>query len=135
MKLKNFEIREILNTLSKPNSLVNSSEKMPIKILWVIDGNLRKLSEIAKRIDEKQEQINQNYSTDEKSEPAIFENGEMGRKIKIEFLQEYQNEVNELMNIENEIDIETLSIDIFNNIELSPAEFNSIRFMLVEEEE
>ena len=134
MKLKNFEIQDIINTLSGENSLINSSQKMPIKILWKIDGNLRKLKEFAIRIDEKQTEINQTYSTDEKSENLTLDNGEEVRKVKEEFLQEYQTEINDLMNIENDVDIETLSINDFNNIELSPTEFGSIRFMLVEEE-
>lgn len=132
MKLKNFEIREIINNLAGQNSLIYSTEKMPIKILWVIDGNLTKLKEIAERIDQKQEEINQSYNTEEKSENFTFENGEEGRRVKEEFLQEYREEINELMMIENEVDIETLSIDDFNNISLSPAEFGSIRFMLAE---
>lgn len=135
MKLKNFEIREIISALAGQNSLINSTEKMPIKILWVIDGNLNKLKEIAERIDQKQEEINQSYNTEEKSESCFFENGEEGRRVKDEFLSEYRDEINELMLIENEIDIETLSIDDFNNIALSPAEFGSIRFMLVNNEE
>lgn len=132
MKLKNFEIREIINALTGQNSLIYSTEKMPIKILWVIDGNLTKLKEIAQRIDQKQEEINQSYNTEEKSENFTFENGEEGRRVKEEFLQEYREEINELMMIENEVNIETLSIDDFNNISLSPAEFGSIRFMLEE---
>ena len=132
MKLKNFEIREIINNLAGQNSLIYSTEKMPIKILWVIDGNLTKLKEIVERIDQKQEEINQSYNTEEKSENFTFENGEEGRRVKEEFLQEYREEINELMMIENEVNIETLSIDDFNNISLSPAEFGSIRFMLEE---
>ena len=132
MKLKNFEIREIISNLAGQNSLIYSTEKMPIKILWVIDGNLTKLKEIAERIDQKQEEINQSYNTEEKSEDFTFENGEEGRRVKEEFLQEYREEINELMMIENEVNIETLSIDDFNNISLSPAEFGSIRFMLEE---
>ena len=132
MKLRNFEIREIINNLAGQNSLIYSTEKMPIKILWVIDGNLTKLKEIAERIDQKQEEINQSYNTEEKSENFTFENGEEGRRVKEEFLQEYREEINELMMIENEVNIETLSIDDFNNISLSPAEFGSIRFMLEE---
>ena len=130
MKLTNYEIKNIADSLMKPDSLLYSSEKLPIKILWVIDGNLQKLNDIKKRIDDKQEEINQEYNNDEKSELTTFENGELGRKVKPEFLKEYQDQINELMLIKNDVDIETLSIDVFENILLSPSEFGSIRFML-----
>lgn len=130
MKLTNYEIKNIADALMKPDSLLYSSEKLPIKILWVIDGNLQKLNDIKKRINDKQEEINQEYNNDEKSELTTFENGELGRKVKPEFLKEYQDQINELMLIKNDVDIETLSIDVFENILLSPSEFGSIRFML-----
>jgi len=133
--LKNYEIEQIVNSFRSPDSLLNttdSSKKLPIKILWKIDGNFRKLEEIEKRIEEKRITIQNDFATDEKSEEYTQEDGNVIRKVKDAYLNDFRNQLEELAQIDNEVDIAMISLEDIENFDMVPADFTSIRFMIEE---
>lgn len=128
--LKNFEIIEILRKLNTPDSIVNStSVKYPVSFLWKVNGNLKKLSEIEQRIVAEEQKINDAYSTEEKATQD-----ESGWQVKEEYRNEFINEKNELFEIENEICVDVVRVADIMDLEFSPVEFNSIAFMLTDED-
>lgn len=132
---KNGEILEIVDKLSDPNSLLNTSDptkKLSVKILWKIDGNFRKLRDIAQRVYEKRATIENIFSDDSKSEEVSIseETGETVRRVKPEYLKDFHSQLNELLEIENTIDLEYVPISAFDEISLVPSDFISIRFMI-----
>ena len=132
--LKNFEIVDILNKLSEPDSLINSSspdKKLPISILWKINGNVKVLKEILTRIQEEEQKINDEYfNNDDKS----FVNDEGLKEIKFEYKDEFISKKNELFSIENEIEISMINLNDLIGVNFIPADFQSIEFMIAEDE-
>lgn len=131
--LKNYEIINILNSLYREDSLINSKDsdkKLPVKILWKINGNVKKLKEIQERIQEEENEINEDYFNDEKSEM----NAEGGQIIKEEYRAEFINKKNELMSIENEVNLSMIDLNEIENLDFIPSDFMSIEFMIEDNE-
>ena len=132
--LKNFEIVDILNKLSEPDSLINSTspdKKLPISILWKINGNVKVLREILIRVQEEEQKINDEYfNNDDKS----FVNDEGLKEINLEYKDEFISKKNELFSIENEIEISMINLNDLIGVNFIPADFQSIEFMIAEDE-
>lgn len=125
--LTNYQIVEILRKLNSPESFLHSQTKYPVSFLWKVNGNIKKLSAIHDRIAEEEQRINAEYSTEERSVTD-----ESGTRIKEEYRDTFIAEKNELFNISNDIEIDTLALADIEHLEFSPAEFDSIGFMLEE---
>lgn len=125
--LTNYQVVEILRKLNSTESFLHSSTKYPVSFLWKVNGNIKKLSAINDRIAEEEQRINAEYSTEER---AITD--ESGTRIKEEYRDAFIKEKNELFSIENNIEIDTLVLSDIEHLEFSPAEFDSIGFMLEE---
>ena len=76
------------------------------------------------------EDIQNQFSSDEFSEPAIENGKEIGRRIKMEYEKDFSEKIDALMIIENEIDINMVNINSINNLSLSGKDFQSIKFMI-----
>lgn len=125
--LTNYQVVEILRKLNSPESFLHSSTKYPVSFLWKVNGNIKKLSAINDRIAEEEQRINAEYSTEER---AITDDN--GVRIKEEYQEGFVKEKTELFSIENNIEIDTLALADIEHLEFSPAEFDSIGFMLEE---
>lgn len=131
--LKNYEIINILNSLYGEDSLINSKDpdkKLPVKILWKINGNIKTLKGIQERIQEEESKINEDYFNDEKSEMSA----EGGQIIKEEYRAEFINKKNELMSIENEVNLSMINLNEIENLDFVPSDFMSIEFMIEDNE-
>lgn len=139
IKMKNFEIKNIVEVLASKDSILNFDDKdrkISFNILWNIDTNFRILFDIAKRVNGTLEKIENKYSDNEHSTAIINENGdEIGRNVKDEYINSINMERYELMNVDNEISISTISLSELSNYNLTGKEFQSIRFMIEEEED
>jgi len=134
---KNYEIENILSVLNSPDSLLHTSDpnkKLSVKILWKLSNNFDEFRKVYEKINQMREEINQEYISDEKSEEVIDEEtGQMLRKVKDEYFKEYTQKIKELMDIDNELEISGLPLDDIENLAMTPADFNSIKFMIMEE--
>ena len=131
MKIKNYEIKKIVTDLSSKESFMNTnSNELPISLLWDISNNFDKLLSLSEKIDKMVEDIQNQFSSDEFSEPAIENGKEIGRRIKMEYEKDFSEKIDSLMQIENEIDINTININDINNLSLSGKDFQSIKFMI-----
>ena len=131
IKLKNKEIISILRELNADKSLYKSTEKtLPVFLLFSISKNVKALSNIHQVIAEQEQAINNEYFTEEKSET----NEEGLLEIKPEFRNEFLSKKNELLEIENEVNIDMIKIHDIDTIQFTPAEFQSIAFMVTDED-
>lgn len=138
---KNFKNIEVLNIVAYVNNMSKEKvDELPLKFRWNLKKNMDKLRPIAEsyetfrneRVQEIQrEWFNEEKSeefmqtkTDENGEPIKDEEGneitEPMRKIKDEYMEEYQKTVgelngklNEIAYEDNEVDIATIDFDTF----------------------
>ena len=98
----------------------NKLNGLSVKTLWVLRKNMKKISEITDYFNEFKDnlenELKDEFFNDEKSEEAIVkdENGQdvHAQKVKDEYLQEYQNKINELNNKLNELAMTKESLDL-----------------------
>lgn len=129
IEMTNMEIVNVIQTLNSPDSLINSNnseKKLPVSLLWTINGNIKSLKVIFDRIHEEELKINQAYFNDEKSD--MHEDGV--QEIKMEFREEFSKEKNDLFAIKNDVDITIIPLDSIKDFQLTPSDFNSISFMI-----
>ena len=112
MKLKNYEIYNY--TLSLQNIFNDNEKYIPIKLNFIIQRNKKLLYDLAVEIETERTNIinNPNLSDEEKN-----------------------RELYNLENIEQDVNIKTISIDYIadDKIELTSAQMNAILFMISDE--
>lgn len=95
---------------------------LPLTTQWKVKNNVAKIQSIADNFvsfrDEADNEIREEFISDTKSEETTDENGQAIRKIKDEYLEEYQskvtelnNKLNEIVSEENEVDIDCVDLD------------------------
>ena len=131
--LRNYEIIDIANRLNNPDSIINSKDtdkKLPVRLLWTINGNVKAIKSVLDRITEAEQKINEEYFNEEKSNST--ENGQL--EIKAEYRQEFIDKKKQLMEIENEVEITMIKLDELESFNFVPSDFASIEFMVTDEE-
>lgn len=120
VKLTNKEIIAILN-----NSNFITSRPLPIKASYAISKNINKLNkEIEVYESERMKLINKYAEKDDAGE-LIIEDG----KYKINNINEFNKESNELLSFENELEIHMIDIEVLENEIFTPSELDAITFM------
>lgn len=130
--LTNLEIVEIVQQLDSHDSILKSQsadKRLPISILWIIDGNYRIIKTYFDRVGEREKEINQEYFDEEHS----FTNKDGLAEVKPEFREEFIKKKDELFSIKNAIEIETIDIGRLENFNFVPSDFSAIRFMLAQD--
>lgn len=128
---KNFEIEAIVNMLAGSNGLLNSDKEMDVTFLWNLDKNFRTLNNLATQIGELKEKLQRKYSNDEMSDKSTDDDGNEVRIVKSEYINKFQQEMQDLLMIENEVEIATVPFESLKKLgTLSGKELNSVRFMI-----
>ena len=128
----NYEIDSIVKNLDSPDSILctdNPERRLPISALWVMETNLDKMRDIARKIAKEREKIEMPFADDEHSS-LVEENGQMTRKIKDQYVEEFQKQIVELLDIQNEIEIGLVDVNVLERFSVTPRDFRSIKFML-----
>lgn len=99
--------------------------KLPVKINFFLQKNIKILVEMAQDIDNARLQIAQTYG-------VLAENGST-YNIPNEKLEEVGKELNDLFALTQEVPVYKFSINDFNNIELSYKQMSAIMFMIEED--
>lgn len=118
--MKNREIIEHINALGN-----FTKEKLPVKLSFAIVKNFNKLQMAYKDYDESRKALLDEYS--EKNEKGEI----IPDKIADENIEKWNKEINELLDIEVDVDIHTVSIDVIENLQLSVSDVAAIEFMIV----
>lgn len=128
LKLSNERIVNAINALAKLYKA-----QLQIKVAYAISKNINKIeSELEVYNTEKTKLINKYGKKDKEGNLAVDENGKV--HLKEEHIEDYNRDIKELLSIENEIDIHMIQLDALlnSNCDISVEEFNSIKFMIAE---
>lgn len=149
---KNFNTIEVINIVSFINNVMTDEQKnaLPTKVKWYLKKNMDKLVPIAKNFEEFRDgevaTLQKDWFTDEKSEEYTeVKKGENDedinvpmRKIKAEYMDEYNNAVNdlnaklqEILMDNNVVEIATFDMDSFveNMPDDSPVDFDCLNIL------
>ena len=149
---KNFNTIEVINIVSFINNVMTDEQKnaLPTKVKWYLKKNMDKLVPIAKNFEEFRDgevaTLQKDWFIDEKSEEYTeVKKGENDedinvpmRKIKAEYMDEYNNAVNELnaklqeiLMDNNVVEIATFDMDSFveNMPDDSPVDFDCLNIL------
>lgn len=135
IKITNSEINKIVQLLNDKDSLLNSNDpnrRFPVALLWNIETNFKKFSEINQRSAEAEQKIRSTYFDEKHTDPELDADGNPTGQIKIkpEYQMNYIKELNELAMVENELSIVTIPFKKIEEYELNGSELQSIKFMI-----
>ena len=131
--LLTIDVLSILSWIENKDGYI-SKTKLPIKIMWEIKADIAKLAEIRARYNDFESEINSRYMSDEFSynDEEIDENGNRTqiRKVKNEYLDQFNSEKRELLSTENKIDVSVFDIEDFGDIEIGIHDLNMLGFFI-----
>lgn len=121
MKLTNLEIYNIFSQL---NNNFSGEEKLPIKLNFILQKNNKTLVELIKEIEAARMEIGKKYG----------ELSEEGYSISSENIDAANTEYSDLMSIEQDVNITTISIDkLPDDLVLTTGQMGALSFMITEE--
>lgn len=123
MKFNNIEIYNIASNIAK--YLQDLNEYIPAKTNFFLQKNINTITEAAKEIEEAKLKIAEHYGELNK------ENNEYN--IPVENKEKALVELEDLFNIEQEIDIKTISLTDLEGVKLTPMQMQTIMFMISED--
>jgi len=124
--MKNKEIIEHINQLS-----AFTKEKLPVKLSFAVAKNLNKLRDHYKDYEEARNKLLDLYNVkDENKEPAYKATGNI--EIAKESVTDWNKDATELLEIEVEVEVHSVSFPVIEQLELSVADAEAIRFMIKE---
>lgn len=121
MKLTNQQIYEYANNLHIFNGF---DIKLPVKISFFMQKNIKVIVEAANEIEESRLSIARSYGAYSEEEKSYL--------IPQEFIAAAQEELNELFSLEQELNIHMFKLSEFENIELTYQQLSAIMFMIEE---
>ena len=127
--MKNTEIYNIASDLvSLYNQMVKENLKFPVKINFYFQKNMKSLVEMAQEIESERTQIISKYGSPSEDDPATI-------KIDPDKASEANKELTDFFTLEQEVTVNTIDLECFDGIEMTPQQVEAISFMIKEEEE
>ena len=121
MLLKNSEIYNIATKLLE--HFQDNQQTLPIKLNFYLQKNMNTLVELAKEIETARQQLIQRYGKQGENATEYF--------IPPENIELLTQENNDLFNLEQEVNLYTISINELNDsLELTMGQINALMFML-----
>lgn len=127
LTLQNIEIYMLATQLSEAFNEQDDESKLPIKINFFLQKNVNKIVELGQEIDKLRTEIIQKY--------GVLDEETQQYNIPQEKLEEAQKELNDLFSIEQEVKINMLDINLFDNVDISEKKGNAILFMIYDPED
>ena len=128
MKLSNEVLVNSVGVLGKLNNM-----ELNIKVSYAIAKNIDKLEKELKVYNDERQKLIEKYSVkDEEGKTKIDENGIIN--IQEDKVQKWNEDINELIKLENEVDIHCIKLDdLFKcDCNITPGELHLINYMIVE---
>ena len=126
--MKNTEIYNIASGLvSLYNQMAEENLKFPVKINFYFQKNMKSLVEMAQEIESERTQIISKYGSPSEDDPATI-------KIDPDKASEANKELTDFFTLEQEVTINTIDLECFDGIEMTPQQVEAISFMIKEEE-
>ncbi len=128
MKLSNQALLNCVSVLRRLNQL-----ELPVKVAFVLSKNAKVIEKELGHYSEAREKLVKKYAVlDENDMPLADEHGNL--QFKEGCIEDWNSDINELLNIDVNVKLQTLSIhDLFkSDLRITPAELSLIDFMLKE---
>ena len=122
MKLTNVQIYNYANAYGE--AFADFNAYLPVKANFILQKNVSALAAAAEEIEKARMGIAQHYG-------VLNEEGTR-YDIPQDKMIDVNKELQELFEIEQDLDIKTLSIEAFGNVEFTPAQMQAIMFMIEE---
>lgn len=123
MKLTNYEIYNIVTAYK--DFFNDFNQYLPAKVNFYLQKNMNILAAAAQEIEQARLEVAKQYG-------MLAEDGS-GYSIPEDRIPQANQELNDLFAIEQELGIKKLSIEDFASIEFTPAQMQTIMFMIDEE--
>ena len=128
---KTMSNTEIYNTASALSGLfttmVQAEMKMPVKVNFYFQKNMNVLIAMAQELEQERTNIIMKYGTQNPENPDQV-------MIPPEQLDAANAELGDLFDLEQEVTINTIELDWFDGINMTPQQVNAITFMIKDEE-
>lgn len=128
MKIK-LSNERIVNTINVLEELSNA--KLPVRVAYSIAKNINKINTELEVYNKEKAKLINKYA--KKDNEGKLKTDEKGNIILIEKnIQDWNNDISELLAIENEIDIHMINLDdlLNSNYNISPSDLSVIDFMI-----
>lgn len=122
MKLNNFQIFNLAQNLLQNYNQENLY--IPIKANFLINKNIKLLSEMAEEIEKARYEIIQHY--------GILQEDKQQYNIPEEKIIEANQEITDLFSIEQELNIQIIKLEDLGDIKLTTKQMQAIMFMIEE---
>lgn len=124
MKLSNKKIIESIQSLS---SLYG--KQLPVKVSYIIAKNTSNINDELKIYNKEREKLITKYAEkDEEGKEILDEHQNI--IIKKACVKSWNEDVNTLLSLENDVEISKFKIDELSDFNISPAELSAIDFMI-----
>jgi len=126
MKLSNKRILEDAQKLGEI-----AQKQLPVKVSYAIAKNISKIEGELKIYNSERDKLIEKYGQkDQAGKTIINENNQI--KLKEESISAWNEDIKSLLDIEIDIDIHKFSLNELNGINISPAELQTIDYMIEE---
>lgn len=123
MKLTNIQIYNYANAYGE--AFASFDSYLPVKANFILQKNVEVLAAAAEEIEKARIGIAQHYG-------VLNEEGTR-YDIPQDKMTDVNKELQELFEIEQDLNIKSLSIEAFGNVEFTPAQMQAIMFMIEED--
>lgn len=123
----------ILAWIENPDGIM-AKIKLPIKVMWSFKDNIKVLSDIRDKFNEFNAEIEQKYSDDEYSFDCTEKDETVVRRVKDEFIKEFNKEKYDLLTSENKVSINLFDIEDFGDIDVDVQDMNILSLFILDEE-
>lgn len=118
----NLEIYTLYKKLQE--AFLNENRNFPVKVFFYIQKNINALQIKVEEIEKTREYIIKKYGT------INYENNNYN--ISSEYIQQANEELQQLENIKQDVELKTINFSDIENLELTPAQMDSLMFMIEE---
>lgn len=128
MKLSNEKILSSINTLANLSNV-----QLPVRLAYGVSKNINNIEIELKIYNAEKDKLINKYAVKDATEKIITDkNGNI--EIKEENIEAWNRDIIELLSIESEINIHAIKLEDLLKVDynISPAELNSISFMIEE---
>ena len=107
-----------------------TNKSYPVKINFYLQKNQNVILDLAKEIEKERMDILQKFQ--DPTAEIEEDNGQQQIIIPKEKVDQVNQELNDLLALEQEVTIYTIDLAVFDEIEMTPQEFQAINFMITE---
>ena len=122
--LKNLTNNEIYFINEQFNKIFETSNQyLPAKVNFYIQKNKKRIADLAQEIEQTRARIIQNFGEEQEDGKYFIPKGKMF---------EAQSELNDLLSINQEIEVNTISLDDIENLHFTLPQMEALMFMIEE---